>query len=314
MNNDHRTTAERPPFDLVAVRRDLAAARRRVRTLTAALVKTGGQELFAADPASLTARLHDAQRAVHDCEAHLRPGGAHLTVVPDSSALTVDPLPSVAALLDQWQDAHTIATGQTRPRGTGPMHAQTQVRFRDATQRGHRLRAALAMLPSAHGGVFAAAIEVTERQQAYELDLLHYLEDPAHPAAVALRAWEGLHPNADRVEAETRAALDAAVTGWALGRGRAFMPALPPSISSADRQVWVEASATQLAYRERYDITDTSPLGTEPWPEEQARAWREARTELARVGVSVAGATGVAVTGPSPSKRRSLNAALAVTG
>ena len=313
MKNDARAIAERPPPDPGAVRRDLAAARRTVRKLTAALEKTGGQELFAADASSLTSRLRDAQGVVHDCEAGLRPGRAHLTVVPDGTAPTVDALPSVAELLGLWQDSHAVATGPARPRGTGPLRVQVRVRLQDATERERRLRDACAMLPEGHRAVFADLLQVAERQQAYELEQLRYLDDPEHPSAVTLRVWEELHPDVDRTEAETRAALDAAVTVWALGPGRDFVPALPTKVSSADRHVWLIATAHQLAYRELYRVTDGSPLGAEPWPKDQGLAWNEARAELSRVGVIVTNPTQV-VGLVTRGRRRSLSAALAGVG
>jgi hypothetical protein len=101
---------------------------------------------------------------------------------------------------------------------------------------------------------------------------------------------------------------------WAAGPGEQFMPALPSSISVADRAVWVTAAATQLAYRERYHVTGCSALGAEPWPAHQALAWAEAPTELARVGVDADSSTGAAVRVATPARRRSLTAVLAGVG
>ena len=304
--NDAQATAERPTPDLSAARRDLTAARRSVRTLTAALEQTGGQELFAGHPSSLAARLRGARGTVSDCEARLGAGRAHLSVVPDSAS----PRPGVAELFDRWQAAHTIANSPTRPQGPGALRTQAQVGLQDATVRAGALRAHCAMLPSKHRTAFADAAEGAERRQAYQLDLLHQLEDPEHPAAVELRAWELRYPDADQAAAEARAILDYEVTEWALcAQGPTHTPPLPPNVSPADREMWLTAVATQLAYRERYSVTESTPLGAQPWAADQARAWDEARMELARVGVDVTSATQA-----TPGKRRSLNAALAGIG
>jgi hypothetical protein len=317
MMNYREATAQRPPAELAAARHDLAAARRTIRKLTSALAQAGGQELFAGDPSSLTAQLREAQLAASAHAARLtqlRPGRALLTAVPDvnrvNDASDMDALPSVAALFDRWQEVHEIAKGPGRPLGPGPMRAQAQARIREAGQRLTRLQQSAAMLPAEHRAVFTDATKVMARNQKYQLELLRELDHPGHPAATALREWELRHPEADCVEAEAFAALDAAVAVWAAGPGHKFMPALPSSISAADRGAWVKASATQLAYRELYNVTDNSPLGAEPWATDQVAAWDEARVELARVGVD-AGANERAVQVAAPARRRSLAAVLA---
>jgi hypothetical protein len=317
MKNFSETTAQRPPPELAAVRHDLAAARRTIRKLTSALAQAGGQELFAGDPSSLTAQLREAQLAASAHEVRLmqlQPGRALLTAVPDvnrvNEAPAADALPSVAALLYGWQEAHEIAKGPGRPLGPGPMRAQAQASLQDAGERLTRTQKSAAMLPAEHRAVFTDATKVMARHQKYQLEVLRGLDHPDHPAAIALRAWELRHPEADCVEAEAFAALDAVVAAWAAGPGHKFMPALPSSISAADRGAWVKASATQLAYRERYNVTDNSPLGAEPWATDQVAAWDEARVELARVGVD-AGANERAVQVAAPARRRSLAAVLA---
>ena len=298
IRNDARMTAERPSPDL-------AAARRNVQKLAATLAQTRGQELFASDPAGLSSRLREAQNVVRDCEARQR-GRAQPSVVPDAS-----PRPAVAELLGRWQSAHAVATDPSRPQGPGHLRAQAQAGLQEVVERADRLASACAMLPPSHRGLFADAIQVAECQASYQRQLLAALTSPAHPAAVAVCAWELRNPNADQEMAEAWEILDYEVTEWAVCQGRDFLPPLPPTISAADRAVWVHAASSQLAYRETYGVTDSStPLGAEPWAADQAAAWEEARRELARVGVHVSGASEVA----APGKRRSLSAVLAGVG
>jgi hypothetical protein len=303
IRNDGHVTAERPSPDL-------AAARRNVQKLTATLAQTRGQELFAGDPAGLTARLREAQDVVRDCEARQR-GRAHLSVVPD----TFRPRPAVAELLGRWQTAHAIATDPSRPQGPGRLKAQAQAGLQEVVERADRLASACAMVPPGHRVLFADAMQVAERQVSYQRQQLAELASPAHPAAVALRVWEVQHPNADQELAEAWEILDYEVTEWAVGPGLGFLPPLPPIISAADRATWCTAAATQLAYRETYGVTDSStPLGAEPWAADQAVAWEEARSTLARVGVHVSSTEEAAAQVATPGKRRSLSAVLAGVG
>jgi len=195
------------------------------------------------------------------------------------------------------------------------LRAQAQASLRDATESADQLAHAGAMLPPEYRAPFTDAIQAEERQKAFLCQQLCELADVAHPAAVAVRAWDLRHPNADQEMAEAWEILDYELTEWAVSPGLDFLPPLPPSVSAADRAMWLTSVATQLAYRERYNVVESTPLGAEPWAAEQALAWNDARCALAQVGVHVSSASEVAAQAATPGRsRRSLAAVLAGVG
>ena len=188
--------------------------------LRGALAQTGGQELFAGHPSSLAARLRSARGTVSDCEALL---GAGRT--PDSA-----PRPGVVELFDRWQAARAVATDPSRPQGAGRLKAQAQADLREADERADRLTSSRAMVPASLRGLFEGAISIAESQAAYQREQLSELASPAHPASVAVCAWELRYPDADQAVAEARAILDYEITEWA---GLTGTPPLPPNVSPA---------------------------------------------------------------------------------
>jgi hypothetical protein len=311
---------EAPPPDLAGARRDLAAARRRLRSLTAQLSATGGADLFAGDPASLTVRAEAAQAQVtelENCVAQLRPGRAQLRLVgaapaaavpnaepvevaetvvaaagptaaanvEETTAKVAAPLPEVAPLLRQLRELEAVVHDPARPLGVAPVRTAVEQELAEAVERADRLRSSRAMLPEGCRQELDDAIRTTEQHWLEFREQRRTLESPDHPAALAQQRWDARHPNVDARLAATRSELDAAVTTWADGPGRDYLPQLPVNVSEEGRQLWLDAAASQLAYRETYQVDAAEPLGPRPWDPRQVELWEEARAKLATVGV-----------------------------
>lgn len=322
------TTRAPAPPEVEQARRDAAAARRHLRSLTAKLDKAGGVDLFAGDPASVTTRIREAQAAADqaaDRVAELRgPRGNLRLLAPTAPAASTigmpaaeqdEPpaidVPAAASAYHAWQAAVALASSRNRPHGPEPLKADLVAEMTASAARLEGMSVSRRSVPAAMRDAFDAPMATCQAHQLDLLGQLRALESPSHPASVALRAWEERHGDVDAQVHQARAELDRVVTAQAQQTHVAgLVPELPVNVSEQGRAMWVEAVGAQLAYREDYAVRDATPLGVCPWDPVQRAAWDDAREVLATVGVHIPMPVHELGAQEQQHSRRSLNQAL----